>query len=107
MPKLRFSVDLTASPLQLAAQALAVIRVQEFASKNNLALEEREGPYQRHFVLKIPADRLNNILWELDLQGLLRPNQVITGDPSLHVGLEERFSWLEWVDCKEEPGCIR
>lgn len=102
MPKLHFSIDLTASPLRLAAQALAVVRVQEFAAKSNLTVEEREGPYQRHFILSIPADRMNDILWELDLQGLLSPNQVITGNPNLHVGLEERFSWLEWVDGQEE-----
>jgi hypothetical protein len=38
------------------------------------------------------------VLWELDLAGLLKPNQRITGDPALHVKLEERFSSLEWVD---------
>jgi hypothetical protein len=102
VPTLHFSIDLTASPLELAAQALAVVRVQEFAGKNHLSVEEREGPYQRHFVLSIPADRMNDLLWELDLQGLLSPNQVITGNPGLHVALEERFSWLEWVDGQEE-----
>jgi len=104
VPKLHFSIDLTASPLELAAQALAVSRAQEFAEKNGLTVEERERTYHRDFVLSIPADRMNDILWELDLQGLLRPNQVITGDPGLHVVLEERFSWLEWVDGYEEHG---
>jgi hypothetical protein len=103
VPKLHFSIDLMASPLELAGQALAVVRVQEFAAKRNLAVEEREGSYQRHFVLSIPADRMNDILWELDLQGLLSPSQVITGNPDLHIRLEERFSWLEWVDGQEEP----
>lgn len=102
MPRLRFSIDLTATPLSLAAQALAVARVQEFAAKNDLALEEREGSYHRVFVLSIPAGRMNDILWEFDLQGLLFPNQVITGNPDLHVGLDERFSWLEWVDGREQ-----
>ncbi len=104
MPKLHFSIDLTASPLELAAQALAVSRAQEFAKQNRLTVEERERAYHRDFVLSIPADRLNDILWELDLQGLLVPNQVITGAPDLHVRLEERLSWLEWVDGQEEPG---
>ncbi len=103
MPKLHFSIDLTATPLGLAARALAVARVQEFAAKNHLAVEEREGPYHRDFILSVPADRMNDILWELDLQGLLYPNQRITGNPDHHVGLEERFSWLEWVDRQEEP----
>ncbi len=102
VPKLHFSIDLTAPPLWLAAQALAIVRVQEFAAKNQLTVEEREGPYKRDFVLSIPADRMNDILWELDLQGLLYPNQRMTGNPDLHVGLEERFSWLEWVDGQEE-----
>jgi hypothetical protein len=102
VPRLHFSIDLTAPALELAAQALAVSRAQEFAKKNSLTVEERERAYHREFVLSIPADRVNDILWELDLQGLLRPNQVITGSPDLHVGLEERFSWLEWVDGQEE-----
>ncbi len=97
-------VILAAAPLSLTAQALTIARVQDFARKNSLTVEERERAYHRDFVLSIPADRLNDILWELDLEGLLRPNQVITGDPSLHVRLEERFSWLEWVDGYEDLG---
>ncbi|MDR7522826.1 MAG: hypothetical protein QN168_10215 [Armatimonadota bacterium] len=102
MPKLRFSIDLTAPPLSLAAQALAVSRVQEFVKKNSLTVEERESAYHRDFAVTIPADRVNDLLWELDLQGLLYPTQVISGNSDLHVGLEERFSWVEWVDGQEE-----
>jgi hypothetical protein len=103
MLKLHFSIDLAATPLGLAAQALAVARVQDFARRNGLSVEEREGSYQRHYVLSVPADHMNDILWELDLQGLLVPNQVISGASGLHVQLEERFSWLNWVDALEEP----
>lgn len=103
MSELHFSIDLTASPLKLAAYALVVVRVVEFARRNHPPVEEREGPYHRTLVLSIPADRMNDILWELDLQGLLYRNQRITGNPDLHVGLEERFSWLEWADGQEEP----
>lgn len=102
MPKLRFSIVLTAPPLELAALALAVSRAQEFAKKNGLTVDERERTHHRDSVLTFPAGRMNDLLWELDLQWLLRPNQVITGSPGLHVRLEERFSWLEWVDGREE-----
>jgi hypothetical protein len=46
----------------------------------------------------IPAERLNDVLWDLNLAGLLKPNQRIAGDPVLQPALKERFSWLEWVD---------
>lgn len=98
---LYFPTNFTASPLELAAQALAIVRVQEFARLNRLALEEREGTHHRDFVLNIPAERMNEILWELDLAGLLQPNQTIAGDRTLHTRLEERFASLTWVDSAE------
>lgn len=102
MPRLVFSMDLTASPLELAAQSLTILRVQEYARKHSLTVDEHEAAYSREYVLTVPADRMNDVLWDLDIAGLLRPNQRITGDPALHVKLEERFAALEWVD-GEEP----
>jgi hypothetical protein len=101
MPYLIFSIDLTASPLELAAQALAIVRMQEFARRKGLKVQEREDVYKREFDLVIPAEGLNEVLYELDLQGLLPPMQEITGSPKLHVKLEERFSTLTWVDANE------
>jgi hypothetical protein len=98
VPRLHYRLELTASPLELAAQSLAVVRVQEYARKAGLAVEEREAAYNREYLLEIPEDRLNGVLWDLDLAGLLKANQRITGAPGLHATLEERFSWLEWVD---------
>lgn len=46
----------------------------------------------------IPPDQLNDVLWELDLAGLLTPTQEIMGPPDLHARLEERLSTLTWVD---------
>jgi hypothetical protein len=43
---------------------------------------------------------MNDVLWDLDLAGLLMPTQEITGPPALLVRLEERFSTLTWVDTK-------
>lgn len=57
--------------------------------------------YRRDFILVIPGERLNDTLWELDLQGLLHPTQIITGRPDPHVKLEEKFSTLTWVDANE------
>lgn len=48
--------------------------------------------YRREFVLVIPVERLNDTLWEMDIQGLLHPTQVITGSPDLHVKLGQKFS---------------
>ncbi|MDQ7842102.1 MAG: hypothetical protein RDU83_13940 [bacterium] len=104
MPRLCYRIDLTAPPLELAAQALTVARIQEHARTRGLTVDERETAYSREFVLMISAERMNDVLWDLDLAGLLKPNQRITGDPALHVKLEERFSWLEWSDAQDvEP----
>lgn len=102
MPRLLYSIDLTAPPLELAAQALTVARIQEHARKHGLTVDERETAYSKEYLLTIPAERMNAVLWDLDLAGLLKPNQRITGDPALHVKLEERFSWLEWEDSKDQ-----
>lgn len=75
--------------------------MQAKAQRMGLKVEEREEAYRRDFVLVIPVDLLNDCLWELDLQGLLYPTQVITGPPDLHVKLEEKFSTLTWLDANE------
>lgn len=98
MPRLLYRIDLTVPPLELAAQSLSIVRVQEYARKQDLTVDEREGAYSREYVITIPPDRLNDVLWDLDTAGLLKLSQGITGDPALHVKLEQRFSWLDWVD---------
>jgi hypothetical protein len=98
LPRLVYEIDLTAAPIELAAQSLSIVRVQEYAQRHGLTVEERETAYTREYVLMIPAERMNDILWALDFAGLLKPNQRITADSALSAKLEERFSWLEWVD---------
>ncbi|MDI6772029.1 MAG: hypothetical protein QME77_05515 [bacterium] len=98
LPRLLYTVDYTAAPLDLAAQAMAVLRLQEFAHRIGLRVEESRRPNHREFALVIPADGMNDVLWDLDLAGLLMPTQEITGPPALLVRLEERFPTLTWVD---------
>ncbi len=102
MPRLLYVVDYTAAPLDLAAQVLAVLRLQEFAGRTGLRVEESSRPGSREFALLIPPDRMNHVLWDLDLAGLLMPTQEITGLPALHTRLEERFSTVTWIDSDEE-----
>ncbi len=102
MPRLLYVVDHAAAPVDLAAQVIAVLRLQEFAGRTGLRVEESSRPSCLEFALLIPPDRMNHVLWDLDLQGLLTPTQEITGPPTLHVCLEERFATLTWVDNDEE-----
>ncbi len=106
MPRLTLAIDFNAQPLDLAAQVLIVSRMQEYAGNRGLTMAEREAAYSREFVLAIPAERMNEVLWDLDIAGLLKPNQRITGNPALHLKLEERFGALEWEDSTRRcPGC--
>lgn len=98
MTRLLYTVDHAAAPLELAAQTIAVLRLQEFARRNGLRVEESRRPYRREFALVIPPDRMNEVLWDLDLEGLLGPTQTIAGPAPLHVRLEERFATLTWVN---------
>lgn len=100
MPRLLYIVDYTATPLDLAAQAIAVMRLQEFAQRIGLRVEEARRPDRREFALVIPANGMNDVLW--DLAGLLTPTQEITGPPGLHVRLEERFATLTRVDSDDQ-----
>lgn len=106
MPRLFYTIDFGAAPLKLVAQAIAVMRLQEFARRTGLRVEESRRPDRQEVALVIPPDRLNDVLWGLDLEGLLTPTQEIVGPPALHVQLEERFATLTWVDSDEEvtPG---
>jgi hypothetical protein len=99
--RLLYTVDYAAAPLELAGQAIVVLRLQEFARRTGLRVQESRRPDRREFGLMIPPDRMNDVLWDLDLEGLLAPAQEITGPPALHVHLEERFSTLTWVDTEE------
>jgi hypothetical protein len=103
MVKLIYTMDYTAAPLDLAAQALTTTRLQEFAARTGLSIEEVRKARRREFALVIPPNRLNDVLWDLDLAGLLLPTQQITGPPGLHASLEERFATLTWVDAP--AGC--
>lgn len=98
MPRLLYVVDHAAAPVDLAAQVIAVLRLQEFAGRTGLRVEESCRPGCLEFALLIPPDRMNHVLWDLDSAGLLTPTQEITGAPDLHVRLEERFATLTWVD---------
>jgi hypothetical protein len=40
MPRLIFSIDLTAPPLDLAAQALAIVRMQSLPGRKGLKVQE-------------------------------------------------------------------
>jgi hypothetical protein len=85
-------------PLEIAAQALTVLRVQEYAQRKGLVLEEQHGPTRRQFLLVIPPDEMNSVLDELLFAGLLNPVQEIIGRPAAHLVLHERFSTLTWID---------
>ncbi len=67
-------------------------------------IEESRRHDHTEFALVIPPDRMNDVLWDVDLAGLLTPTQEITGLAVLHVRLEERFATLTWVDRDEEAG---
>lgn len=79
MPRLLYVVDYSAAPLDLAAQAIAILRLQEFARRTGLRVEESRLPTCREFVLVIPPDRMNDVLWELDLAGLLPVDRLLLG----------------------------
>lgn len=101
MPKLVYPIDCSGSPLDIAARALSVLRVQKYARRNGFAIEEDEQPRCRRLLLAIPLDELNATLDELSIEGLLHPTQEILGRPSAHTVLRERFSTLTWVDDPE------
>ncbi len=67
MSRLLYTVDYTAALLDLAAQALAVPRLQEFARRTGLRVEESRRPVCRKFAPVIPSDRMNDVLWDLGL----------------------------------------
>ncbi len=99
MPTLMYSINIDNSPLELAAQALTVLRVQDYARQKGLTFEETQGQsQQRRFLLTIPLDELNSVLDELLFAGLLLPLQEISGRPSAHTILHERFSTMTWID---------
>ncbi len=93
MPRLLYVIDYAAVPLDLAAEVITVLRLQEFAGRTGLRIEESSRPGCLEFALLIPPDRMNHVLRELDLADLLTRTREITG-PGLHVHLEERFSTL-------------
>lgn len=101
MPKLIYSIDGTGTPLEVAAQALTVLRVQEYAQKKGLSIEEQGEGSRRQFLLEIPLDELNGVLDELLFAGLLLPLQEIHGRAPAHLVLAERFASLTWVDNNE------
>ncbi len=68
----------------MAAQALTVARVQEYAQQKGLTLEKQNGADSRRYLLEIPLDELNCVLDELVFAGLLLPLQEITGRPAAH-----------------------
>jgi len=99
MPRLIYSIDGMATPLEVAAQALTVLRVQTYAQHKGLAFEELDRQSdRRRFALAIPLDELNGVLDELLFAGFLLPLQEIHGRPSAHTILHERFSTLTWID---------
>jgi hypothetical protein len=76
--RLVYEIDLTAAPIELAAQSLSIVRVQEYAREHELSIDERETAYSREYVLKILAERMNEVLWDLDLEGRLKPTGCVT-----------------------------
>lgn len=103
MPKLIYTLDIAAPLLELAARALTILRVQEFARSHGLPIEGTCGLGRRDFLLAIPLDELNGILHELHVEGLLLdPVQPIMGRPAAHIVLEEQFATLTWIDSDED-----
>lgn len=88
VPRLFYTIDFGAVPPELAAQAIAVLRLQEFARRTGLRVEESRRPDRREFALVIPPDRLNDVLWDLDLEGLSPPQ-------APHIENESAFALLE------------
>jgi len=81
VPKLTYSINIDNSPLELAAQALTVLRVQDYARQKGLAFEEIQGqPQQRRFVLAIPLDELNSVLDECSSPGSSSPCKRLADD---------------------------
>jgi ABC-type uncharacterized transport system permease subunit len=101
MPKLIYSVDLSKPPLEIVARALTIVRVQAYAQKKGLSIEEQSEWSRRQFLLLIPLDELNAVLDELLFAGLLNPIQEILSRPSAHTILHERFSTLTWIDAED------
>lgn len=96
MPKLVYEIDCRGSALEIAAQALAMARVKDYAETKRLAVEERNDAGPPQLILTIPVDELNGVLDELLFAGLLHPLQEIRGRPSAQTVLHERFSTLTW-----------
>ncbi|HET8579738.1 MAG TPA: hypothetical protein VFL31_01965 [Nitrospiraceae bacterium] len=75
MPKLIYTIDCSGLPLEIAAQALTVLQVQEYARRKGFTTEQRHSKCRRQYLLVIPLDELNTVLDELLLAGLLNPRR--------------------------------
>ncbi len=101
MARLFYSVDLSAPSLELAAQALTVARVQEFAHLKDLEVEETapEGA-TRDFILLIPTGQLEDTILELKQQGLARIRQTLVVSLSVHANLPQHI--LDFFTIEDE-----
>lgn len=94
-----------AALLELAAHAVIVLRLHEFAQRTGLPVEEACHAHCREIALVIPPEETNDVLRELDLAGLLMPTQQIAGPLALHGRLQTPLSTLTWDDDDDYEPC--
>ncbi len=101
MARLFYSVDLIAPSLEMAAQALTVARMQEFAHLKDLEVEESapDGT-TRDFILLIPTEQLEDTILELKHKGLAKIRQTLVVPLSVRANLPQHI--LDFFTIEDE-----